>query len=158
MPNHITTDVEITGTKEQIDKLVEKTKLIRDNDTHENQFDFNGIVETPKDIYQGNLGQAELEKYGNKNWCDWNTANWGTKWNSYEVRYITGNDTTLVISIQTAWDTPRQIWEALEEQGYTVKGVMYGEMDGYDFIGDGSAVFDAWQDVNVDYMGDAGRT
>lgn len=95
-----------------------------------------------------------LKKYGYKDWYDWSYPNWGTKWNAYNVNYITHADDKLVIEIDTAWDTPRGIWDELEAQGYTVRGVMYGEMDGYDYIGDDVGdVFDAYQDVTVEYIG-----
>jgi len=192
MPNHITTEVEISGTKEKITELVKKTKLKRDNDLEENHFDFNGILPMPPELRETTSPTTVLEtqeeadtknaedrkiaerdkwpgytdryiskeeadrrqkEYGALNWYDFANAQWGTKWNAYEVRYITGDDTKVVIQINTAWDTPRGIWEELERQGYTVKGVMYGEMDGYEFIGGGDEVFDAYQDVETEYIG-----
>ena len=52
MPDHITTQVAISGTKEQIADLVKKTKIIRDGDVAENQFDFNGIAPMPKELIE----------------------------------------------------------------------------------------------------------
>lgn len=189
MPNHITSEVEITGTKEQIAKLIKDTKIVLDHDVEKNEFDFNGIVKMPPEllntvsptkvfetqeevdaenesrvkrinsnevpaITKAEAARREKE-YGALNWYDWSYNNWGTKWNSYEVRYIAHNETTLVVKIETAWDTPRGIWDALEEQGFTVKGVMYGEMEGYEYIGEGSSAFEAYVDVQVDYIGEA---
>lgn len=107
------------------------------------------------------LSQAEADRrtkeYGALNWYDFAQANWGTKWNAYDVHYtdhaLEGKDSFLVIQLNTAWDTPREIWEALRAKGYTVDGVMYGEMDGYDFIGNGENYFEAYQDVTVEYIG-----
>lgn len=113
--------------------------------------------EDKKALEEGQTAISNLEKYGYKDWYDWCNANWGTKWNAYDVHYtdhkFDGDNSKLVIQINTAWDTPREIWSALEAKGYTVRGVMYGEMDGYDFIGDGDQVFDAYQDVTVEYIG-----
>lgn len=191
MPNHIISEVEIKGTKEQIAKLIKDTKIILDNDTDKNQFDFNGIIKMPEELdgiasptkivetqeeadkvnegysegpfstnYQTAITKAKqqelLSKYRAINWYDWCTKNWGTKWNAYEVRYITHNDTTLVLKLETAWDTPTGIWEALRERGYEVNGFMHGEMDGYDEIGDKAwDSFSAYQEVTVEYHGDA---
>lgn len=213
MPNHIISEVEISGTKEQIDELVKETKLKRDCDAEENQFDFNGIIPMPeslniesgssaslglmaysqeyydKDVRTGtswwkkdrpgvrdaatlkldlqDSGEEEdkkalklgkvafdnIQKYGHADWYGWSIAKWGTKWNAYDVRYIDGDDTKIVIEIQTAWDTPEGIWSALIEQGFEVKGVMHGEMDGYQYIGNGDEVFDVYQNIEVEYRG-----
>jgi len=129
MPNHITTEVEISGTKEKITELVKKTKLKRDNDLEENHFDFNGILPMPPELRETTSPTTVLEtqeeadtknaedrkiaerdkwpgytdryiskeeadrrqkEYGALNWYDFANAQWGTKWNAYEVRYITG--------------------------------------------------------------------
>lgn len=192
MPNHITTQVEITGTKEQIAKLIKDTKIVLDGDIDKNQFDFNGIVKMPKELLKTTsptdvvpteeeakalnaeakalsvknnwggytdrtLSQAEADRrtkeYGALNWYDWSTVNWGTKWNAYDVKYLDHDDTKLVVQMDTAWGTPEKIWDILEQRGYTVKGVYYGEMDGYDFIGDGADVFEAYEEVQVEYVG-----
>lgn len=157
MPNHITTQVEITAPKKKIDELIKKTKIQLDADLESNEFDFNGIVPMPKhsDTFfaEGGLGSDEREKYGKNNWYDWSCDNWGTKWNAYGVKFIAHEDEKLVLQIDTAWDTPHQIWEALEARGYTVKGVYYGEMEGYEYIGDGTDVFEAYSRVEVEYVG-----
>jgi hypothetical protein len=191
MPNHITTEVEISAPKKKIDALIKKTKIVLDVDVEDNQFDFNGIVQMPDGLegtaspvdvvdtqeeadaknkewneqygnslqgtHQKYISKTEHERrikeYGATNWYDWSYENWGTKWNAYEVKFTAHEDEKLVLSVNTAWDTPRAIWNALTEQGYTVKGVMYGEMDGYEFIGDGSDVFETYQSVEVEYIG-----
>lgn len=192
MPNHITTEVEIKSTKEKIDDLIKRTKIVLDSDAETNQFDFNGIVSMPQVIFDTtsptlvvetqkqadeleseskknhretwgrylttNISKAESERrmkeYGALNWYDWSINNWGTKWNAYEVRLTHYEDTKLVIEIQTAWGTPHKIWTKLEEMGFSVKGVYYGEMEGYEFIGeDAEEVWEAYQEVSVEYIG-----
>ena len=187
MPNHITSQVEISGTKELIAKLIKDTKIKLDGDVDSNEFDFNGIVKMPPELRNtasptqvletqegvdaenkrhemswknGQVSaitkvEADRRKdaYGALNWYDWSIAHWGTKWNAYEVRYIAHTDTTLVLELQTAWGTPDVIWNTLEERGYTVKGVIFGEMDGFDYIGDGADVFEAYQNVEIEYVG-----
>lgn len=153
MPNHITSQVEISGTPAKIKKLIKDTKLVQDNDKEENEFDFNGILPQPKDLFLGNLGEAERKEHGANNWYDWNVANWGTKWGAYSVRYITGDANKIVLQFDTAWASPLPIFAKLEEQGFSVKGVYYGEMDGFEYIGDGNEVFEAYQTVEVEYVG-----
>ena len=41
-------------------------------------------------------------RFGASDWYDWQTSNWGTKWNAYEQVQIDEN----VIEFQTAWSTP----------------------------------------------------
>ena len=108
----------------------------------------------PEAIKEAEQARDNLKKYGHKDWYNWSNANWGTKWNAYDVRYITGNDTTIVVEISTAWDTPRQIWDALREQGFEVNGFYYGEMEGYDEIGAQAwDRFTAYQNVEIEYNG-----
>lgn len=192
MPNNITSEVEISGTKEQIKSLIKRTKFVTKPDLETNQFDFNGIKKMPlklkntvsptdlsltkEEAEKKNADYAEhmkdhpykgeptrsithhekelrLKEYGAINWYDWSSLHWGTKWNAYEVKYIAHEDTKIVLSIDTAWSTPEQIWETLREEGFTVRGVAYGEMDGYEYIGDGEEVFEAYEEVVVDYIG-----
>lgn len=185
MPNHINSQVEITGTKAKIKKLIKDVGITLDLEVEDNKFDFNGIVKMPEELlttvsptevfetqeevdaknekhnksFSGKQVAALLKseadrrmnEYGALNWYDWSYNNWGTKWNAYEVKLIDWSDTKLVVDIQTAWDTPHKIWEALEAQGFEVKGVYYGEMEGYEYIGDGDQAFDAYVDVTVEY-------
>jgi hypothetical protein len=116
----------------------------------------NGHLQWHTDSY---LSQAEsdrrIKEYGANNWYDWRHTNWGTKWNAYDVHYTDhkydGKNSYLVIQINTAWDTPRELWDALEDKGYSVDGILYGEMDGFEVLGNGENYFDAYQEVTVEY-------
>ena len=108
----------------------------------------------PNTVKEAQQALDNIKKYGHKDWYDWSNANWGTKWNAYDVRYITGGDETIVVEITTAWDTPREIWQALREQGFEVNGFYYGEMEGYEEIGDQAwDSFTAYQNVEIEYNG-----
>lgn len=50
-----------------------------------------------------------LKEYGHASWYEWANANWGTKWNAYEVHRV--SDT--VIKFQTAWSMPAKWLEQL---------------------------------------------
>lgn len=109
--------------------------------------------DTPSDqdaLKEGEQAIKNKQKYGYETWYEWSNANWGTKWNAYDVQYIAHDDTHLVLTITTAWDTPREIWDKLEEMGFSVNGVCYGEMDGSENIGNGGPFY---VNLDVEYAG-----
>ena len=110
MPNHVKNKMTISGNPESIDRLLAKVT------TSESQFDFNGIIPMPDDIFKGNLGYEERRMYGAKNWYDWSWDNWGTKWNAYEITVERDYDDQLRVEFLTAWSEPEPIFYALNEQ------------------------------------------
>lgn len=64
---------------------------------------FEYLIPMPDDIYRGDLGKEEMEKYGKNNWRNWSVANWGTKWDACDSNI---NDENKSIWFQTAWDAP----------------------------------------------------
>ena len=92
-----------------------------------------------------------LKEYGATDWYDWSIRNWGTKWNSYSVKYIDSGEDFIALQMDTAWDTPRVIWNELEERGYTIDGIIWGEVDQIDSIGDGYQYF--YVNTDVEYAG-----
>ena len=113
MPNWTENNVLFVGKKKQLKTL--KTML----KSKDNDFDFNNIVPMPKNIFRGNLGREEEEKYGDNNWYRWSIDNWGTKWNSVDTR-VEENGSTLSYNFMTAWDCPRQIVDALMRMRKTI--------------------------------------
>ena len=113
MPNWTENNVLFVGKKKQLETL--KTML----KSKDNDFDFNNIVPMPKNIFRGNLGREEEEKYGDNNWYRWSIDNWGTKWNSVDTR-VEENGSTLSYNFMTAWDCPREIVNALMRMRKTI--------------------------------------
>ena len=113
MPNWTENNVLFVGKKKQLKTLKNMLKS-KDND-----FDFNNIVPMPKNIFRGNLGREEEEKYGDNNWYRWSIDNWGTKWNSVDTR-VEENGSTLSYNFMTAWDCPREIVNALMRMRKTI--------------------------------------
>ena len=104
MPNHVTNKLTILGNEKEINEVLE---LVRSDDR---LFDFNNIIPTPDDIFQGSVGSEEEKKYSGKTWYTWNRENWGTKWNAYDIKLE--NDT---IIFDTAWSTPLPVITALSK-------------------------------------------
>ena len=114
MPNHVKNTLTLTGEKEKIIELMESVKA---DEFGLGTLDFDKVIPTPDNIYQGNLGAEEMKKYGSNNWYDWNIANWGTKWNSYgyddaEENNLAGEN---IITFNTAWSAPHPVVEKLSE-------------------------------------------
>lgn len=66
--------------------------------------DFNKIIPQPENIFNGDLGQKEIDmckKEGRPNWSDWNREFWGTKWNSYSCNKVKWN----TFEFDTAWSS-----------------------------------------------------
>ena len=140
MPNWTANNVLFVGKRKQLETL--KTML----KSNENDFDFNNIIPMPKNIFRGNLGREEEEKYGKNNWYDWSIENWGTKWNSVGTR-VELKDGSLYYTFDTAWDCPREIvnalmrmrktilkdikisWECIHEDGYEEETIIDIEED-----------------------------
>lgn len=53
-----------------------------------------------------------LKQYGHTSWYEWSIANWGTKWNAYDIERR--SDT--VIKFETAWSMPTQWLQKLVEK------------------------------------------
>ncbi len=54
-------------------------------------------------------------QYSPNNWYNWNTSNWGTKWNAAEA-YVDHFDAMTIISFETAWAPAEPVVAALAEQ------------------------------------------
>lgn len=61
------------------------------------------LIESKRaDLVAGQQALDNIEKYGYKDWYDWSTAIWGTKWNAYSQTENSIDD----ISFHTAWSSP----------------------------------------------------
>lgn len=111
MPNHVTNILIVNG---HADRCMELFDAIKTEQYGRGSIDFSKIIPVPDYIYQGDLGKAEIAKYGKNNWLDWNTTNWGSKWNSYGYDEFTERDFDGVnLRFQTAWSNVHQVIERL---------------------------------------------
>lgn len=110
MPNHITNVVALFGKDEDINNLIDLVK------SEESEFDFEKIIPPPDNLVKHSTTYEEekaLQAAGIPHWYSWNTQNWGTKWNAYD---ITIDKERALIRFDTAWSTPRQVFEALSKK------------------------------------------
>ncbi len=109
MPNWISNELRCTAAKSILEQMLDAVI------TSEN-FDFNNIIPMPK--HQPDLSKAnpfwgegndydyeEQEAFGNNNWFDWSSTNWGSKWNASSTNLTRpareGDDA--VIWFETPW-------------------------------------------------------
>jgi len=94
----------------------------------------NGVLQEfipcPKELYDGvspapdDIAEANLEKYGAKDWYDWRVDNWGTKWDiEFDNVFITDNDTCLTSTFDSAWSPPIEAYEKLSDMGFKIEAV-----------------------------------
>jgi len=73
--------------------------------------------------------QANLEAHGYKNWYDFCVNSWGTKWDvdPYDkVEYDDQHDKNgITFGFDSAWAPPAGVYEALMDQGYSVRAYYY---------------------------------
>jgi hypothetical protein len=70
-----------------------------------------------------------LEVHGYGNWYDYCVNNWGTKWDVEAYDTVDYDDQHakhgITFGFDSAWAPPLGIYEALVEQGFTVRGYYY---------------------------------
>lgn len=123
MPNWCNNNLVITGDKTERDKFVQQAQVPTEQLEKKRQaYDILGqLYPTPQELVEVGSGfsndpdvQAERErkqlenisKYGEKDWYDWNIANWGTKWGDCETFLDTNEEDMTVFSFQSAWSPP----------------------------------------------------
>jgi hypothetical protein len=68
---------------------------------------------------------ANIEKYGYKDWYDWNVANWGTKWDFALENVERVNPNTVRAAFESAWAPPIGAYEKLCALGFFVEALYY---------------------------------
>jgi hypothetical protein len=102
----------------------------------------NHISPVPKDLIEtmsGSFGDGErqalleaqtarnIETHGYGNWYDFCVNEWGTKWdvNCDGSIEVSENGLTVSASFDSAWAPPTKIYDAMVEQGYSVKAYYF---------------------------------
>ena len=121
MPNWCSNTIEIQGTKEQINKFV----FFLEEKNGKEWFDF--FKPTP----------TELKEDG---WYQWNTENWGTKWNcdahDWEKSDNPNSDeASVTFWFDSAWAPPVALYEYIESNTQLSITASYHE-EGMTFVGE----------------------
>lgn len=121
MPNWCENEITLTGSKSVIEKLHSIAK-----EANQEKGFFNRLVPRPKE-------QEE-------NWYDWNTQNWGTKWDIDPDQFQVGEivkahrEYSFNISLATAWSPPENFLKTLCKELDISANLRYIE-GGMDFCG-----------------------
>ena len=93
-----------------------------------------------KDTMAGSYGDSDkqkaleeqtarnIEKYGVGNWYDFCTSRWGTKWDvggNGEQADIHPDGNLMTAGFDSAWAPPIGVYDALVEQGFSVRAMYY---------------------------------
>ena len=125
MPNW-TTNTVIFSVNDKKEKS--KIKLIKESvSSKESVFDFEQIIPHPKVLSlvhkendsKDGLNSEISARHPNRQWYDFQSSVWGTKWNACHTE-VEQRDGTLIYRFNTAWDAPRRIAEALIRMQKTI--------------------------------------
>ena len=150
MPNHTINDVDIQANTGEDKELLALAELKNKLNISENQFDFEGIIPSPKweKIPNEDGELPTLDKDGSfetlrwkdgkqdDRWYYWKIDNWGTKWNSYDFQLYDESKSKLQVRFLTAWSPPHEIFVALRhycnEHNLALGWEYMQEEDGYE--------------------------
>ncbi len=106
MANHITNRIVIHADDIKVRKILE---TIKNDKIGLGSIDFDKIIPMPDNIFRGDLGQEEMEQYGENNWYDWSVEHRGTKWNAYGYESFVPYEGGNTIEFLTAWSRPEPV-------------------------------------------------
>lgn len=69
--------------------------------------------------------EANIAKYGYKDWYDWNVANWGTKWDFALENLERQDANTVTAAFDSAWAPPTGAYARLEALGFEIDAFYY---------------------------------
>ena len=83
----------------KIINLLTSNKKLEKYIASQKQFDFNKIIQRPKELSQAtvsdmkdkNITSNNIKKYGYENWLSWSKGEWGTVFNAFDTRVISSN-------------------------------------------------------------------
>lgn len=139
MPNWVYNTIEVTGKPAKVAEFLAQASkpipvqkydvsgkfpetLDGEWEYRETEFSFWNFVQPPEDKwgeYFSKSGIVANVKYGETpyNWYNWNTRNWGTKWDACEVE-VSDEPGRIVISFDSAWSPPLEVLSQMIEEDY----------------------------------------
>lgn len=117
MPNWCSNTLELSGDKEVIKKITDWHKDRQSGKTDDVGL-FSLFYPTPKELATTTYPNPEpnedlIKKFGSSNWYDFQTTNWGTKWDANEVCMAVESENGIRLSFDTAWSPPIAFYEKL---------------------------------------------
>jgi len=130
MPNWVNNYLDITGSPEAIAAFKEKaaqpytTHYKEEEQVNQDCFSFWNFKRPPQEALDngeyfathgfskehGHTGQTP------NNWYNWNSREWGTKWDACDPELTLEDTSNLHYSFNTAWSPPTEFFEAMVEQ------------------------------------------
>jgi hypothetical protein len=133
MPNWVSNTLSITGSAEDIADFKEKASQPKTTlwdgkeEIDEAVLSFMNFIAPPQDAlasgeYYGTHGWSEGKEVGRtpNNWYEFNSREWGTKWDASDEELTDESEMYLSYSFQTAWAPPTPVFQAMAEQHPTL--------------------------------------
>lgn len=145
MPNWVSNSLTISGKVADLESFIEKATAVSplresypkdEQDDLKPKFSFSNFVAPPQESldsgeYHATHGWSGGEKSGNtpNNWYNFNTREWGTKWDACdpEVEDINTTAESVRVRFQTAWSPPQGVFGAMAEQHPELTFKIYSE-------------------------------
>lgn len=70
----------------------------------------------PKAIKEAHIGQENVAKYGSRDWYDWCSKNWGTKWGDCDTVLEDQEPAKLKFRFNTAWSPPEPALDKMSKK------------------------------------------
>lgn len=106
MPNWVTNILEIKGSREDLDQLIQVVR------SEKFEFNFNKVIPYPEEYARLDAEGGEIAQGYNSGGYEWCEENWGTKGNALEVSVKKENE-VLVYMFDTAWSPSLPVTEEL---------------------------------------------
>jgi len=117
MPNWCANSLKLVA---NTDEQREILKFIRDNCENQEFGLFDHFIPCPEDLKNSTKGypadpneEANKEKHGYPTWYEFNTNEWGTKWDAANICIENFDGDSLIITFDTAWSPPKQFYHKM---------------------------------------------
>lgn len=126
MANHVYNQMTVTGTPEALEAFRAKARH------GDREFSYWNFVTPPQEALDSGEYDSDHTfdgKTGRNNWYSFNTREWGTKWDVYDLQpdLIGVEDHNWTISWSSAWSHPLPVLEAMVEQHPELEFEFYWE-------------------------------
>lgn len=75
--------------------------------------DFNKVIPTPPDIFQGAVSLEDAQNRNAKNWFHWNPENWGCRDNAYGSPRLLDRASPETMLFEVGWSPPHKVIQKL---------------------------------------------